>query len=333
MDLIGLLFGSFALSFMARALTVLIVLSLVAGVVGVLVNLRGLEFISDGLTHAVFPGIAIGFVWGGRDGLFVGAMIAAIIAAVVLTLLVRSRVPADAAIAIVLTATFSVGVIVVSRQSNYAGQLDQLLFGRLLTVTASEVVHTVIICGLALLLVALTLKEQVFRAFDRAGSEAAGYRTLVLDVILNVAIALVVVAASSAVGNLLVLAVLIVPGAVARLVTTRLSLLFGLAAGFAALAAWLGLVVGYQASVVAGIDLPSGATVVLVLVAGYAAVLVARVLVDRGRRGRSLGASGGGERSAAAAPLRGRRATRIPAQLPRIADSAGEPRTATGGGR
>lgn len=289
MDLIGPLFDSFTLPFMARALSVLIVLSLVAGVVGVLVNLRGLEFISDGLTHAVFPGIAVGFVWGGRDGLFIGAMIAAMVAAVLLTLLMRSRVPADAAIAIVLTATFSVGVIVVSRQTNFAGQLEQLLFGRLLTVTTGEVVQTIVICGVALLLVAVTLKEQVFRAFDRGASEAAGYRTLVLDVILNVAIALVVVAASSAVGNLLVLAVLIVPGAVARLATTQLSLLFGLAAGFAALGAWLGLAVGYQASVVAGINLPSGATVVVVLVAGYAVALVARVVVDRVRRGHSSG--------------------------------------------
>jgi manganese/iron transport system permease protein len=289
-SVLGSLFGAFALPFMVRSLIVLIVLSLVAGIVGVLVNLRGLEFISDGLTHAVFPGIAIGFVWGGRDGLFVGAMIAAVLAAVVLTLLVRSRVPADAAIAIVLTAMFSVGVIVVSRQSDYAGQLEQLLFGRLLTVTTAEVVQTVVICGIALLLVGVTLKEQVFRAFDRAASEAAGYRVLALDVILNVAIALVVVAASSAIGNLLVLAVLIVPAAIARLVTSRLRLLFGLAAGCAALAAWLGLSLGYGASVGAGVDMPSGAVVVLVLVAGYAVAVIGRALLDRVRRGRSQGA-------------------------------------------
>jgi manganese/iron transport system permease protein len=277
------LVGAFALPFMARALIVLVVLSLVAGVVGILVNMRGLEFISDGLTHSVFPGIAIGFVWGGREGLFAGAMIAAVLAATVLTVLVRTRVPADAAIAIVLTATFSVGVIVVSRQSDYAGQLEQLLFGRLLTVTDTEVVQTVIACGIALLLVAVTLKEQVFRAFDRSGSEAAGYRVFALDLLLNIAIALVVVAASSAVGNLLVLGVLIVPAAVARLVTVRLGTLFLAAAGFAMLGAWLGLAAGYAASVDGGVDLPSGATVVLVLVAGYVLALVYRVVRDTGR--------------------------------------------------
>jgi zinc/manganese transport system permease protein len=280
------LVDAFALPFMTRALVVLAALSLVAGVVGVLVNLRGLEFISDGLTHAVFPGIAIGFVWGGREGLFGGAMVAALFAAVVLTLIVRRSVTSDAAIAIVFTAMFSVGVILVSRQTDYVGQLEQLLFGRLLTVSPTEVVQTVVICAVALLLIGFTLKEEVFRAFDRVGFAAAGYRTLTLDLILNVAIALVVVAASSAVGNLLVLAVLIVPGAVARLITTRLWLLFPIAAGFAAIGAWLGLALGFQASVQGGIDLPSGATVVLVLVAGYAAVLLLRLAVDGLRRSR-----------------------------------------------
>ncbi|WBM79093.1 metal ABC transporter permease [Cryobacterium breve] len=291
MDAWGALLDAYSLPFMARALMVLLVLSLVAGIVGVLVNLRGLEFISDGLTHAVFPGIAIGFVWGGREGLFAGAIVAAVLTAVVLAVLMRRAVPVDAAIAIVFTAMFSIGVIVVSRETNYVGQLEQLLFGRLLTISVVEVVQTVVICAIALLLVAVTLKEQLFRAFDRTGSSAVGYRPFVLDLVLNVAIALVVVAASSAVGTLLVLAVLIVPGAVARLVTVRLWLLFPVAAVFAAVAAWLGLSLGYLASVGAGVNLPSGATVVLVLVSGYALALVGRLLLDRVRALRPLPAA------------------------------------------
>src|SRR5215203_2475479 len=103
------LFGAFAIPFMARALLVMLVLAAVAGIVGVLVNLRGLEFISDGLTHAVFPGLAIG-------------------------------------IAIVLTATFSVGVIVVSRSDDYAGELEALLFGRVLTIPPGEIIPLIVVC-------------------------------------------------------------------------------------------------------------------------------------------------------------------------------------------
>ena len=96
----------------------------------------------------------------------------------------------------------------------------------------------------------------------RRGSRAAGDSALALDLVLNGAVALVVVAAASTIGTLLVLALLIVPGAVARLATQRLWLLFPAAALFAAVAAWLGLAVGFAGSVGAGIDLPAGSTIV-----------------------------------------------------------------------
>jgi manganese/iron transport system permease protein len=137
--------------------------------------------------------------------------------------------------------------------------------------------------------VLVTLKGQVYRAFDVTGAAAAGYRVLGLDLVLNVAIALVVVAASNAVGNLLVLAVLIVPGAVGRLVAGRIGLIFAIAGAFAALAGWFGLSVAFALSVGAGIPAPSGATVVLVVVAGYLLVLVVRVAADALRRARAGG--------------------------------------------
>ncbi|MBK5239405.1 MAG: metal ABC transporter permease [Actinomycetales bacterium] len=267
---------AFELPFMGRALIVLIVLSLAAGVISVFINLRGLEFLSDGLTHAVFPGIAAGFVLGGREGLYVGALIAAIAAAVVLTFLSNKRVSSDATIAIVLTAMFSLGVIFVSRSSDYAGQLESLLFGHLLTVTTTEVTITSVVAVMALLLMAITFRGQLFLAFDRSATLAAGYRPVIIDLTLNVAIALVVVAASSAVGNLLVLAVLIVPGAVARLATGRLWLLFVVSAGFGILASWIGLAAAFGLSVSADVAIPGGATVVLFFVLGYLLMLAWR---------------------------------------------------------
>ena len=281
MDAADALFGAFALPFMARALVVLLVLAVVAGFVGVLVNLRGLEFISDGLTHAVFPGLAIGFALGGFGGLIPGAAVAALIAALLLTMLARAGVASDSAIAIVLTATFSVGVIVVSRGEAYAGELEALLFGRLLTITPEEVVPMIVVALVALVTVAVTLKQQLFRAFDPAGSRAAGANDLGLDLALNAAIALVVVAASTAIGTLLVLALLIVPGATARLLSNRLFALFPLAIGFAAVCAWLGLAAGFALSVGAGIDVPGGATVAGVFVAAYVAVLLGFLLLRR----------------------------------------------------
>ncbi|WP_430646776.1 metal ABC transporter permease [Agromyces sp. GXS1127] len=275
------LFGAFALPFMGRALLVLLVLAVVAGIVGVLVNLRGLEFISDGLTHAVFPGLAIGLAVGGTAGLVPGAAIAALIGAVLLTLFVRAGVTSDAAVAVVLTATFSVGVIVVSRSDDYAGELEALLFGRVLTIAPEDVVPLLVVSLVAAVAVGATLKQQVFLAFDRQGSRAAGDRALLLDLVLNASIALVVVAGASTVGTLLVLALLIVPGASARLATVRLWRLFPIAAAVGAVSAWLGLAVGFGASVGAGVDLPAGSTVVAVFVVVYGVMLGVRLVRDR----------------------------------------------------
>lgn len=281
MSLTDALFSAYALPFMGRALLVLLVLAVVAGVVGVLVNLRGLEFISDGLTHAVFPGLAIGLAVAGTAGLVPGAAVAALAGAVALTFLMRAGVASDAAVAVVLTATFSIGVLVVSRGTDYAAALEELLFGRVLTIAPVDVLPLVIVSLAAAVMVGVTLKQQLFRAFDAAASRAAGDRGLVLDLVLNSAIALVVVAGASTVGALLVLALLIVPGAAARLVTRRLWWLFPAAAVVGAVSAWLGLSAGFAISVGAGIDLPAGSTVVAVFVALYAIILLVRLTIDR----------------------------------------------------
>ncbi|MCD2440915.1 metal ABC transporter permease [Agromyces sp. SYSU K20354] len=318
MSLTDALFAAFSIPFMGRALLVMLVLAVVAGVVGVLVNLRGLEFISDGLTHAVFPGLAIGLVMGGTAGLVPGATIAALAGALALTWLDRAGITADAAIAIVLTATFSIGVIVVSMSDDYAGALEALLFGRVLTIPPDEVLPLVLVSLIALAATGLTLKQQLFRAFDAPGSRAAGNSALALDLVLNAAIALVVVAAASTIGTLLVLALLIVPGAVARLVTRRLWWLFPVAALFAAVGSWLGLATGFAISVGAGVDLPAGATIVGVFVLGYAVVLLGRFLLGRGgldTRAPSSGATRPAEGFETLAPL-----------APQPAEGAGEGR-------
>ncbi len=278
MTLFDSFFTAFSLPFMGRALAVLIVLSVAAGVIGVLINLRGLEFLTDGLTHAVFPGLAAGFVFAGQGGVLTGALIAAAAATIVLTLMSNNRVTSDATTAIVLTAMFSIGVIIVSASPGRAGGLEQLLFGHLLTVTSTEALTTGAVALGALAIVLLTLRRQIFHAFDPEAAVAAGYRRVVTELALNVAIALVIVAASNAVGNLLVLAVLIVPGAMSRLVSSRLGGLFAVAIVMAVVASWMGLGTAFHISVTGGVDVPAGATVALSFIVLYSIALVVRVM-------------------------------------------------------
>jgi manganese/iron transport system permease protein len=256
--------------FMQRALLEAVLLGVVAAVVSVFVVLRRLAFVSDVLTHTVFPGVVIGFLVAGTGGIVWGALGFAVLSAVLLTVLgARARVTEDASMAIVLTAFFAFGVILVSRRSSFTTDLTAFLFGRILTVDRTQILVTAVLGAAVLLALGLLGKELLLRAFDPAGAEARGYRVLVLDLVLNLAVALVVVAAVRAVGTVLVIALLVVPGAAGRLLSDRLTWITVAAIGTAALAGWLGLVASWQASVNHGLRLASGATVVLVLVALY----------------------------------------------------------------
>ncbi len=271
----------FVYPFMSRALITVLVLAVASGVVGLFINLRNLEFISDGLVHAVFPGLVVGFVISGTDGLLPGALIAGVIAAVILTVVSRRGVGSDAAIAVVLAGSFSLGIVIVSRETNYVSQLEQLLFGGVLTVTESQLWQIIVVGALAVLMVGLTWRRQLYLSFDPSGFRASGYRTLPTELLFNCAIAFLVVAGSQALGNLLVLALLIVPAAIARLVSKRIGWLVPIATIAAALSGWLGLVTSFHTSVSAGLTPSPGSLIVIILIALYALTLLAHIVVSR----------------------------------------------------
>ncbi len=280
----------FAVPFLGRPLLLLVALAIAAGTVGVLVHLRRLEFSTDGLTHAVFPGLAIGAALGGTAGLLPGAIGAALAAAVVLALLARRGQPRDTAVAIVLTTFFSFGVVLVSASGRAAGSIADFFFGRLLTITWADVGTSVALIATAVALVALTGRMQLFAAFDPSGARRAGLPVLALEVVGTIAIALVVVAASASVGTLLALAVVIVPAAAARALTRSLRAAIGTAIAFGAVTGWAGLWIVVQLAHV-GVDAAPGATVALTMIAGYLAALAIG-----GLRGRPAAAARGSAR-------------------------------------
>jgi manganese/iron transport system permease protein len=200
-----------------------------------------------------------------------------VVTAVALTVLARRPgLTEDASTAVLLTAMFAVGVVLVSRRSSYTSDLTALLFGRILTVTPRQLAETAVLAVLVLSLLLIASRALVFRAFDPGGAAAAGFRIGRLDLLLNVIVALVVVAAVRAVGTVLVVALLIVPAATARLLTERLGRLAIVATGLTAGAGYLGLWLSWTASVDYGLRLTSASTVVLLLVLTHLVVLPRR---------------------------------------------------------
>ncbi len=279
-----LLIDPFGVPFMQRALLEVVLLAVLGGVVGTHVLLRRLAFTTEAFQHTVFPGVAIAFAAG--QSLLLGALVAAAVSVVLLTILTRRpRIDPDAALAVLIATFFATGVLAVSRSRSFQGDLTALLFGRILTVDASQLVHTAVIVIVCVALIMAVHKELVLRAFDPLGAAAAGYPTWFLDLVLNVAVALSVVAAVRAVGTVLLVAFLVTPAAAARLCCRRVGSMMAAATGLVVVCGWLGLAASYEASVTHGVRLASGATVVLAITAGFlvvAAVTGVRAALVRG---------------------------------------------------
>jgi manganese/iron transport system permease protein len=280
-----LLVEPFRLPYMQRALLEVLLLGALAGVVGVFVVLRRLAFVSDALTHTIFPGVVIAHLLD--RSLLLGALAFGVLTAVLLTGITSSRrVGADAALAILLTSFFSLGVVLVSRTRTYTADLTVFLFGRVLAVDRADLLQTLALAAVVAGTLWALRKELVLRAFDPDGAAAMGYRTAALDLVLNLLIALVVVAAVKAVGTVLVVALIVVPAAAARLLADRVATTVVLACAFGALGGWLGLAASYEVSVDHGVRLASGATIVVVLVGLFALAAAAapfrRRVVARG---------------------------------------------------
>jgi manganese/iron transport system permease protein len=265
----------FQLAFMQRALVAVLLVGMLAAVTGVFVVLRRLAFVGDALTHTVFPGVVLAFLAG--RSILVGALAFGILSAVLLTLLsANRRVAADAALAILLTTFFAFGVVLVSRTRTYTADLEAFLFGRVLAVSAGDLLQMAVVAAVVLLGLAAVRKELVLRAFDPEGAAASGYRIGLLDLTLNLLVALVVVAGVKAVGTVLMIALIVVPAATARLLTDRVGSMAALAVALGAAGGYVGLVISYQISLGTGLRLAAGATIVVVLVGAF---LVALTLV------------------------------------------------------
>ena len=203
--------------YLARPLIVLGLLALAVGPASTLVNLRRAEFSAETMVHGVFPGIVVGMALGGRDAIIPGGALCAALIAAALTVASRKQRHSEATTAVLLTAFFSLGIVISLRIGDMSGQLESLMFGRLLDITPSRMVTSVLVLVVAAALLALTWRAQVAVAFDREAARVSGVPVTWIDVAFNAALGAIVVAASTAVGVLLVVGYLIVPGAFGRL--------------------------------------------------------------------------------------------------------------------
>ena len=293
----GLVLEPFSYTFFARAIVAGVLIGAMCGALSVFVVLRRMSYIGHGLAHAVLGGVAVGVALGvgfgetGRAGLgvdlYAGAVAATIVAALLIDRITRRRgLHADAAIGIVTTSIFAIGVAVLAVVPTRVN-LEAVLFGNILGVGRTDLWVAAGV-GTVFLLVLLTrYKTLVFATFDPEVAAVHGVRTGALQLVFSLLTAAVVVASVRVLGVLLIAAAVVIPGAAARLVTRSLGAMLAVATGIGVVTSVLGLYASYH------VNVPSGPAIVLTGAVVFALAYVATAALTRWRLGRARVAAAG----------------------------------------
>ena len=241
-------FGS---DLMQRALLEAVLAGALCGAVGVHVVLRRLSFFTMALTHATFPGLVLAALAG--VSLFFGTAAFGVVVVLLVVALSRRRgLDSSTATGVVLAGGFALGVVLISSQQGFTRDLTAFLVGSILTVEPSDLAvtagATVAVIGLLVLL----HKELVLAAFDPEALAAMGYRVVLLDVALLIAIEITVVTSIPAMGTILAVALIVAPASAARLWTDHVGTAMVLAAALGAASGLAGLWISHRFDVAAG---------------------------------------------------------------------------------
>lgn len=250
------------LAFLARALAAVVIASVVTGIVGCHVVMRGMVFIGDAVAHSVFPGLAIAFVMGGS--LALGGLIAGVITAVMVAFFSQNqKLKEDSVIGIFFAGSFALGITLISLAPGYSGSVQDFLFGSIVGVSGSDVAQSAGIAAVLILILGIFHKELVTVSLDKESARAAGLPVLALDVLLYVVVTVSVVISLQTLGNVLVLALVVIPAASARLICGTLGRMMVFAPIFGVLTSATGLYFSWA------FNLPTGGVIVLTMIAGF----------------------------------------------------------------
>lgn len=250
------------LAFLARALAAVVLASLITGLVGCHVVMRGMVFIGDAVAHSVFPGLAVAFVVGGS--LVVGGLVAGVITAILVAIFSQNqKLKEDSVIGIFFAGSFALGITIISLAPGYSGSVQDFLFGSIVGISEADVAQAAGIAAVLALVLGLFHKEIVAVSLDKESAKAAGLPVLALDILLYVVVTVSVVISLQTLGNVLVLALLVVPAASARLLCATLGRMMICAPAFGAVTSTVGLYLSWA------FNLPTGGVIVLTMIAGF----------------------------------------------------------------
>jgi ABC-type Mn2+/Zn2+ transport system permease subunit len=265
----------FDFAFFRNGLAVATLAGALCGLVGTYVVLRGMSYIGHGLSHAIFGGYAVSALLGINVALGAGAW--GVASALLINRVTRRRViGSDAAIGVVTTASFALGLALFALYGRQGRNFEAALFGNILGVGTEDVVVVALVTLAAAAVVFLAYRPLLFSTFDPEVAEASGVPTARIDALLMVVLAASILATMQVLGVTLIAATLVIPATVARMLTSSFSRMLLLAAGIGATTGFVGMIASYH------LDVQSGPSIVLV-----GATLFAVVFALSGVRARS----------------------------------------------
>jgi manganese/iron transport system permease protein len=252
--------------FMQRALVVAVLVGGVCAVLSCYLVLKGWSLMGDAVSHAVLPGIVVAFMLG--IPLALGAFAAGLGCAVTTGYLKEnSRVKEDTVMGIVFSGMFGFGLVLFTKVETDQ-HLNHILFGNMLGVTARDLIETGIVAGGVLLVVLAKRRDLLLYCFDPQHARTIGLPVRLLHYGLLTLLSLTIVASLKAVGIILVVAMLIAPGAIAYLLTNSFERMLAIAAAVAIGSCVLGTLVSFH------IDGATGPCIVLIQMAVFVAAFL-----------------------------------------------------------
>jgi len=261
--MIDIFLEPFKYDFMIRSLITAIASGAMLSTLGPFTINRNMGFMADAMAHATLPIIAVG-VFLGFSISELGVPAAILIAVLLGVIIKNTNVGEDTAIGIIFSSFFALGFVLISLL-NVTINLEDLLFGQILAVNTSDVYIVVFLLIVVVTIVLLFFKQLLFYSFDPIGAEVKGLNTSFLNYLFLILLSIAIVGSLQTVGIILVLSMLIIPAAAAKLVTNtfvtsiKVSIVFGVASSIT------GLYLSYFLNLPSGPSMSLVATVIFVV--------------------------------------------------------------------
>lgn len=234
----------FDYAFFRNGIAVATLAGALCGLVGVYVVLRGMSYIGHGLSHAIFGGAVASYAL--EVNFYLGAGMWGLVSALLILMIARRRsIGADAAIGVITSASFAVGIVIISVIGTFTRNFEAALFGNVLGVSSADVLIVAVVTLGTAVAVFLRYRQMLFTTFDPEVAEVSGVSTARSDVLLAVMLTALITVCMSVLGVTLIAAMLVIPPVIGRLLTDSFHRMLWISVAVGTLCGFVGVYLSY----------------------------------------------------------------------------------------